>query len=262
MAHKIGSTSRVRQFIRRHGIYKSVLASTVLLVLLVTAVALVIDLLIYQKVNPDPIYFSILLTLLTGPFFLYVFVSLIMQLDQSEKKLRALSIMDDLTDVYNRRYFLELAHKELAKASRYGTIFSLVAADIDHFKSINDGYGHVAGDAILKAMANTCMNNMRNMDIFARYGGEEFMFLIPESDKIDLEAFAERLLSACENTVVKSKNQEIHFTASIGIKSFDPQIRSLDSMLKEVGEALSEAKRSGGNCIVVCDSIVEFEAAS
>ena len=72
--------------------------------------------------------------------------------------------MDDLTDVYNRRFFIEQVEKELAKTVRYGTVFSILAVDIDHFKKINERHGHFAGDAVLQAMANTCMNNLRAMD--------------------------------------------------------------------------------------------------
>ena len=252
-SEKIFFRERVLHFIRNNGVYKAVAVSTMLLVALVALISVIIDFVVHKTVHPDPIYFSTLITLLTGPFVLHIFISLIMQLDRSEEKLRALSIMDDLTDVYNQRFFLEQAEKEFSKARRYGSVFSVLAVDVDHFKGINDTYGRLAGDTVLQAMANTCMNNLRTMDFFARFGGEEFMFLLPESDKIDVDAFACKVLTALENTAVVYEAQEIRFTVSIGVKVFDHVTRSLDSMLKDADEALYEAKRNGRNCIVVCD---------
>ena len=246
--------SYIRNYIRKYGEALTVATSTVILTVLVITLAGIIDLLIHKTVHPDPIYFSALITLVTGPIILHFFVGLISQLDRSEEKLRALSIMDDLTDVYNRRYFLEQAEKEIAKAIRYGNIFSILAVDIDHFKKINDTYGHFAGDAVIQATCNTCMNNLRTMDVFARFGGEEFMFLIPESDKIDVEAFAEKILKALELTEVSYHEHTIKFTVSIGVKTFDGSVTSLDALLKLADEALYEAKRRGRNCIVVHDS--------
>lgn len=251
--HSMNTENHIRHFIRRHGAPKSVAVSTVILVALVGLTAIIVDLIIHQTVHADPIVFSVVIAVLVGPVLLYYFVSLISQLDGSEAKLRALSIMDDLTDVYNRRFFLEQADKELAKARRYGTSFSLVAVDIDHLTSVNDTYGQLAGDAVLQAVANTCMNNLRTMDLFARLGGGEFMFLIPESDKTDVEAFSQKVLDALEGTVVMYGKQEIRFTASIGVKTFDSQTGRLDAMLTQVNEALFEAKRGGRNCIVVYD---------
>lgn len=241
----------IRKFIRKYGERVTIVTSTLLLVVLIAAAAALIDLAVSGRVHAEPVYYSALISLLVAPFVLYLFIGLISQLDRSEEKLKALSIMDDLTDVYNRRYFIEQAEKEMAKAVRYGTVFSLVAVDIDHFKKINDAYGHFAGDAVLKAVSNTCMNNLRTMDVFARFDGQEFMFLIPESDKINVPAFAEKVLRALENTDVACNRNTIRFTVSIGVKSFDKTTMSLEGLLKSVDDALGEAKRRGGNCVVI-----------
>lgn len=249
----MNTQDHIRHFIRHHGAPKAVVVSTSILVVLAALTAMAADLIIHQTVHSEPVIFSAVIAMLVGPVLLYYFASLISQLDASEAKLRALSIMDDLTDVYNRRFFLEQADKELAKARRYGTIFSLLAVDIDHLTRINGTYGHQAGDAVLQATANTCMNNLRTMDLFARLGGGQFMFLIPESDKIDIETFARKILDALEDTVVMYGKQELRFTASIGVKTFDSESGRLDAMLTQVNEALFEAKRGGRNCIVVYD---------
>lgn len=241
----------IRKFIRKYGERVTIVTSTLLLVVLIAAAAALIDLAVRGKVHAEPVYYAALISLLVAPFILYLFIGLISQLDRSEEKLKALSIMDDLTDVYNRRYFIEQAEKEMAKAVRYGTVFSLMAVDIDHFKKINDAYGHFAGDAVLKAASNTCMNNLRTMDVFARFDGQEFMFLIPESDKINVPVFAERVLRALEKTDVIYNRNTIRFTVSIGVKSFEKTTMSLEDLLKSVDDALDEAKRRGGNCIVI-----------
>jgi diguanylate cyclase (GGDEF)-like protein len=241
----------IRKFIRKYGEHQAVIASTLLLVALVACATGLIDLAIHGEIRVKSVYFSALISLVVAPFALYLFVGLISQLDRSEEKLKALSIMDDLTDVYNRRYFIEQAEKEMAKAVRYGTVFSIMAVDIDHFKRINDAYGHFAGDAVLRAMSNTCMNNLRSMDIFALFGGEEFMFLIPESDKIDVPAFAEKVLRALEQTEVEYDKHTIRFTVSIGVKTFDKTTLSLEGLLKAAEDALDEAKRRGRNCVVI-----------
>lgn len=244
----------IRSFIRRHGGVKAIAVSTLILVSVMVLLTVIADLILFGTVHMMPIYFAALITVLAGPIILYSFVSLISQLDRSEEKLRALSIMDDMTDVYNRRYFLDQASKELAKAQRYGTIFSIVIIDVDNLKQINDRYGYSAGDAVLQSLANTCMNNLRAMDVFARFAGGQFAFLIPEADKIDVIAFAKKVLSAAEGTAAGVDQQEIHFTISIGVKPFDGTTRNLDALLKNANDALREAKRRGRNCIVIYDA--------
>jgi diguanylate cyclase (GGDEF)-like protein len=254
MVSKVYISGYIRSFIRHHGGIKTVAVGTVMLLLPVLILTVIIDLLLYGTVHSAPVYFAALITLLAGPVILYFFVDLIIQLDRSEEKLRALSIMDDMTDVYNRRYFLEQVDKELAKAQRYGTAFSIVVMDVDHLRQINDDYGYSAGDAVLQSLANTCMNNLRTMDIFARLGDGSFAFMIPEADKTDVIAFAKKVLQAVEETAVGFGQQELRITVSMGMQACDGSSRNLDALLKDALDALDEAKTRGRNCIVVCDS--------
>lgn len=244
----------IRSFIRHHGEVRTIVVGSLVVALLVVMLASTADLILSRTLHPETIYLSALITSLVGPGILYLFVSLISQLDRSEEKLRALSIMDDLTDVYNRRYFIEQAEKERAKAKRYGTVFSIIDLDVDHIKHINETYGHGAGDLVLKSLANTCMNNLRTMDVFARLGSDEFTFLIPESDKTNVDIFAKKVLDAIEDSVVVFDDQEIRFTVSMGVKTFEETTGSLDAMLKDSNDALYEAKNMGRNCVVVCDA--------
>lgn len=251
----------IRHFIRRYGEINTVLVFTAVLIALVAGVIAGLDWLRYRSVDPSSLSAPIMLSALIGSVVFYNFITLISQLDRSEEKLRALSIMDDLTDVYNRRFFIDQVEKELAKAVRYGTVFSILAVDIDHFRKINESHGHFAGDAVLQAVANTCMNNLRAMDIFARFSGEQFMFLIPEADKSDVAAFAGRVLRALENTPVVFDHEEIRFTASIGVKICDANTGSVESMLKAADDAVTEAKQRGRNCVVIYEDRIS-EAAS
>lgn len=245
----------LRRFIRRYGEVNAVLVFTSLLITLVVAIIVTLGWLSQGNVDSAVLPAPIILTALIGSAVFYHFVTLISQLDRSEEKLRALSIMDDLTDVYNRRFFIEQVEKELAKAMRYGTVFSILAVDIDHFKKINEKHGHFAGDAVLQAMANTCMNNLRAMDVFARFSGEQFMFLIPEADKTDIVTFARKILQAVENTPVVYDHEEIRFTVSIGVKICDAHTGSLESVLKAADDAVAEAKKRGRNCVVIYDEL-------
>ncbi len=249
----------LKGFIRRHGEIPVIITFTVVSVVAILLVAAAIDWLFYREVHSNSVYFVGFVAVVFMPFIFYAFVRLIRQLDHSEQKLRALSIMDDLTDVYNRRYFIEQAEKEFAKARRYKTVFSIMAINIDRFKEINDEYGHAGGDAVLQALANTCMNSLRASEIFARFGDGEFIFLIPESNRVDVGAFAERILSAVENTVAVGEKCEISFTVSIGIKVFDHNDNSLEALLSAADDALSEAK-CRGRCIVIYDD--QQQAAS
>ena len=110
-----------------------------------------------------------------------------------QKRLEELATLDELTKIYNRRHFRELANRELQRALRTGESVSLLFMDIDHFKSVNDSYGHNVGDLVLQKIAEICQNSIRDLDIFARLGGEEFVFLLPEINIHQAEATAERM---------------------------------------------------------------------
>lgn len=235
------------------GAKKFVVALLLVLIVVVILLSSIISMLMYGEVVTEAMFVVVVATLITAPFGLYIFSSLILKLNNSEARLRCLSISDDLTGVYNRRYFIEQAEKELSKAKRYGNIFSIVLLDIDNFKSINDAYGHFGGDAVIKALALSCNQHLRSTDIFARYGGEEFVFLVPESDKSDMHFFAERVRQRLEKIGVNYHGEDIYFTVSLGVKTFDVSIDSLELMLKKADAALYEAKRAGKNCVVVYD---------
>lgn len=160
-----------------------------------------------------------------------------------------LAITDGLTKIYNHRFFQELFEKEFKRSDRYGTIFSLIMLDIDFFKKINDTYGHLAGDEILKEIAVLIKGCLRSMDIVARYGGEEFAILLPETNLEEAILTAERIRRAIEqNDFETPDNQIINVTVSQGVTSYPAQdISSRSDLVSKADTCLYEAKESGRN---------------
>src|SRR3954447_13903174 len=120
-----------------------------------------------------------------------------------------LTTIDGLTQIYNKRYFLETLEREIARSHRYRRELSLVMFDIDHFKKINDSYGHLAGDYVLKHLAQTVKGRIRREDCFARYGGEEFSIVLPEIDGLNAKPFAEKIRQLVEKQEFKFENTRI-----------------------------------------------------
>jgi len=159
------------------------------------------------------------------------------------ERTREMAITDYLTGLYNRRYFLELAQKEVGRAERYGRSISLAMIDIDDFKKYNDQYGHLAGDQALKELAEKMKENCRQVDILARFGGEEFVVLMPETNLKGALALTNRLRERVE--------KYLPFTISIGVTSPEKSsIPSLEELLRQADLALYQAKRSGKNKVV------------
>ena len=164
---------------------------------------------------------------------------------------KRMAITDGLTRIYNHRFFQELFEKEFKRASRYHTVFSLIMLDIDFFKRLNDTYGHLFGDEILKEMATLVKGCLRTMDILARYGGEEFAILLPETDLENGVCTAERIRMAVENhDFAGSLGKPVAVTVSQGVTSFpSPGIEKRSDMVAKADAALYEAKEAGRNCV-------------
>jgi len=173
--------------------------------------------------------------------------------EQEAIKLEEMAYYDPLTGAINRRKFDELSQTELKRAKRYNKKVSFLMLDIDHFKSINDTYGHSVGDEVLKAFASTCLNMARELDVVARIGGEEFVVMLPETDADGAFIFAERFRKAIENTPVNIEDKSIKYTVSIGISTFDnlQSKQSVKSLLQDADKALYRAKESGRNKSVI-----------
>lgn len=164
-----------------------------------------------------------------------------------EKHLELLSITDPLTGAKNRRYFMDQTQKEIDRAKRYNSSLSLIMIDIDHFKSINDTYGHGTGDHVLKKMVEVSGAILRASDVFSRIGGEEFAVTLIETDIEKAESIAERLRELLAGVRIPAGENEIKFTISIGITQFNRGEDTLDKMIKRADDALYEAKNTGRN---------------
>jgi diguanylate cyclase (GGDEF)-like protein len=156
---------------------------------------------------------------------------------------------DGLTGLSNRRHFDEELQRILVQTDRFGGASSLVLVDIDHFKRVNDEFGHEAGDAVLRAVARTLADGVRTVDVCARYGGEELALLLPQTGIGGAVELADRLRRALERRVVQFGGNEIRVTASFGVASYPESVRSRDGLVQAADSALYEAKRSGRNCV-------------
>ncbi|MBN2725454.1 MAG: diguanylate cyclase [Deltaproteobacteria bacterium] len=159
-----------------------------------------------------------------------------------------LTTVDGLTQVFNKRYYTEALDRELSRSTRYSRDLSLIMFDIDHFKRVNDTYGHLAGDFVLRKLAATIKGKIRREDIFARYGGEEFSIILPEISLQNAIVFAEKIRNVVQNTRFIFENQIIPITISIGVSLFDrnTMMRSED-FISSADLMLYEAKRNGRN---------------
>jgi diguanylate cyclase (GGDEF)-like protein/PAS domain S-box-containing protein len=170
----------------------------------------------------------------------------------AEMELERLARTDVLTGVTNRRYFFELAENQFALAQRYQHNMAIMLLDVDHFKSVNDRYGHLAGDLVLQFVAQECQRYMRTTDIFARYGGEEFICLLPEQTQKGAVELAERIRRMLEQAEVKYEVQSLKVTASVGLALLQGESGvTLEQLIDRADQALYQSKKNGRNRITV-----------
>ncbi|HJV87648.1 MAG TPA: diguanylate cyclase [Noviherbaspirillum sp.] len=187
-----------------------------------------------------------------------VLVSDVTKLKQAELELERLAQTDFLTGVANRRQFLLLAGQELSHAARYGGPLSVLMVDIDHFKKINDTYGHKSGDIVLQTFAALFRNATRAVDVIGRLGGEEFAAVLPQTDGERAREVATRLLEAVSSAEVRlDDGRTVRFTVSIGLASRARPDDTIDSMLGRADAALYEAKNTGRNRICAAEGMRE-----
>jgi len=158
-----------------------------------------------------------------------------------------LTTIDGLTQIYNKRYFLETLEREISRAHRYRRELSMIMFDIDHFKKINDTYGHLAGDYVLKQLASVVKSRIRREDTMSRYGGEEFAIVLPEVDSYNANQTAEKIRKLVEKTVFKFEDTKIPVTISVGVCSITPDTKDPGEFIKKADEKLYQAKSQGRN---------------
>lgn len=205
------------------------------------------------------------------------------QMFRLENQLERLATTDSLSGAYNRRHFTHCAETEIERARRYGHPLALLLLDIDHFKSINDNYGHHVGDEAIRAIADVCRATLRNSDSLGRMGGEEFAILLPETNLSDAGQLAERLRenlakmqisvrnSSSVPTEIESSNNDpnpnetsaqVSLTASIGVSLWHGASDSLEALLQRADTCLYEAKDKGRNQVVICAASRQLPVAT
>ena len=170
---------------------------------------------------------------------------------RTEEELLRLAATDPLTGAFNRREFTAIAERESTRAHRYHHPVSILMLDLDHFKRLNDTYGHAAGDKALQRFTTLCCNALRNVDIFGRWGGEEFVALLPETDAEGAAVIAERLRKVVADNVLIYNDQKISFTVSVGIAQYKEDETAIDAPLGRADKAVYDAKKAGRNQISV-----------
>ncbi|MBO9418645.1 GGDEF domain-containing protein [Labrenzia sp. R4_2] len=174
------------------------------------------------------------------------------------EQFRMQAITDGLTQVFNRGHFLELCNHELKARSRTEAPLSVALLDIDHFKSINDTYGHAAGDEALRVVARTLENSLRQSDVVCRWGGEEFSLLMPRTNSENASGLADRLRKTLSEIVIKEGGTSFSLTASFGVATMvgpNPACKAtgadaIDLLFKDADDALYEAKGAGRNKVI------------
>jgi len=178
------------------------------------------------------------------------------ELELANADLERLATIDPLTGAQNRRAFLARAAAEASRAARYGHPLSVLVTDLDHFKQINDGYGHAAGDAVLKAFVARTQAMLRPADVVGRMGGEEFAVLLPETSVEAAAEVAERIRAALAAEPVVVEDGAVPFTASIGVAAVGRDGATPEAALNRADRRLYQAKRDGRNRVVAGDAVL------
>jgi diguanylate cyclase (GGDEF)-like protein len=179
-----------------------------------------------------------------------VFNEMVEKLKESQTKLEQLATTDALTGLDNRKQIMQILHDHYEYFQRYKTGFSVLMLDVDHFKSINDTYGHQAGDAVLKQIALIFRENLRNVDTAGRYGGEEFLVVLPESAEDESLQAAERIRKAVANHIFSYEDQVIRLHVSIGVSRILEPDEDEQAVVKRSDRALYRAKKGWRNQVV------------
>ena len=167
------------------------------------------------------------------------------------EKTQEMAITDSLTGFYNRRYFYMILDNEIERAKRYQSPMSLIMIDIDHFKLVNDEFGHLAGDEALRSVSEISKKLLRQIDNMFRYGGEEFMIILPETNQEEALHVAERIRSTIAEAAIKIKKGSVKLTVSIGVSEYGENHPAPNEFIESVDRAMYDAKKAGRNCVRV-----------
>lgn len=177
------------------------------------------------------------------------------ELREKNRLLEQLSVTDPLTGLRNRRYLDEILRLDFLRARRFGHALSVILMDVDHFKRVNDHFGHVAGDAVLRSVAGRLAARLRSSDVVGRYGGEEFLFVLSGVARRGARVMAERRRAEIEASPVDLGDGRVtSVTVSAGVAAYAPTMRTPEDLLRAADEALYRAKAAGRNQIALADA--------
>lgn len=239
-----------RTILRRHGITTITIGITLIAIALSLGITWSVHALLNAGPLREDLAVAVIAPLVIVPLISFQILQALYHLDQAEQQLRVLSYTDELTQVYNRRYFTQYVGQEFKRAQRFGETFSIAILDLDNFKQINDQFGHFAGDYVLQTMTRILTKSIRQADILARYGGDEFIFLFPRTNRQQILAWLARIHEASAETLITLDGLQIRPLFSVGVTDYDPSIASVDELLKQADDSLYRAKRKGGNQLV------------
>lgn len=211
------------------------------------AATLAVHLIAAATVPPAAVMLAIVLPLAVAAPWSVAQIGLRARLDDAEERLQRTSITDELTGAYSRRHFLHLAALEMARAERYGEVFSLVLIDIDAFASVNARWGRAVGDQVLRTVAGVCSAACRKTDTFARLEGARFVYLLPCTAPSGAEQAAERVRRLVAKMAVKTPTDMVTVTVSAGVAGIGANDQEIEHILARAEDALYIAKRAGKN---------------
>ncbi len=167
------------------------------------------------------------------------------------KRLQELAITDSLTGVFTRKHFLDRFTEEIEYSGKFGYRFAFLMLDVDHFKEYNDRYGHLVGDAVLRSVAKSIKDDLRQIDLIGRYGGEEFAVILTQTDKQGAVFAAERIRQSLAEKTIKSYDESLRVTISIGVAMFPDDAKDPQPLIEKADEALYKAKEAGRNKVCI-----------
>ena len=205
---------------------------------------------------------AIIAPLVVAPIISWFMIGLILEIHKLEEEMRLLATHDSLTGVLSRRAFFEQTNYICRFAERQGMKFSILLIDLDHFKKINDKFGHAAGDRVLKSFGKILKQISRESDLAGRIGGEEFAFFLPATDTKSADVLANRLHAAIRENTIEWNGEAIRYTTSIGLAFFPHTVNNIENALNSADKALYSAKKRGRNQTVIYGDELEKQEVS
>lgn len=237
----------------RFGVVSVVIFITIISMLSSTLMTAIIFSCFEEELTRAGIFASLFIPFIIAPVVTWFLANAVLESHSLKEKMQDLATVDLLTGVKTRRALMDAAYSYYKIAVRNKHVFSVVLLDLDNFKTINDTFGHLVGDEVLKSIGKIFCESIRTSDIAGRYGGDEFMFILPGVGRENVNIFAEKLLNEISYTVVEHNDSKVNTTVSIGVAIYDENNNAtkFENLLDQSDKMLFEAKRKGRNCIVI-----------